>query len=94
MEEVNNRTRDLGDSLFNSDIWHSPIKKPDSRHLGANGQGISLSQIPYNPKYLKKGDILENEFGSSLVFEGDYYLLFTDDPTEILFHWFCKWKKV
>ena len=92
--KAHNETEDLGDSLFNLDIWHSPIKKPNSNLLGANFQGISLSQIPYNSKYLKKDDILENEFGSSLVFCGDYYRLVTDDPTEFLFHWFCKWKKV
>lgn len=87
-------TKDLGNYLYNEDIWPSPMKKPETKFLGIDAILISPDQIPFDEKLLdnKLSPVIENEYGEKLVYGVDGYTLYTNDPTRYLENWFCKWQ--
>lgn len=88
-------TQDLGDKLFNPDIWPEPFPKPSTLHLGVGFQHIHAKNIPYNCIDLKEGDRIENEFGETLQYMGDdYWRLLVNEQEKFLANWFSKWRKV
>ena len=84
-------TVDANGYLHNLDIWPTPIKKPDSGFLGINCTEIEPSQIPFDVSQLDEFRFIENEFGEVLYYRNGKYVLFTNDPTKYLAHWFSKW---
>lgn len=78
---------------FNPNIWPVPIEKPAGK-LGIGFQNISINQIPFYYGTLKKDSVIQNEFGESLYYNGEYYKLITNDPNAYLENWFCKWKNI
>lgn len=89
-----NTTIDLEHSLYNQNIWPTPIRKPHvDTTLGLHFTHISKEQIPFDYRELVVGDVIENEFGDRLRWGGDAYRLYTNDGSAFLANWFCVWTK-
>ena len=84
-------TIDANGHLHNLDIWPIPMRKPDSGFLGINCTEIDPAQIPFDVSQLDEFRFIENEFGELLYYRNGKYVLFTNDPTVYLQHWFSKW---
>lgn len=83
-----------GNEYYNPDIWDSPMSLEDGEYLGIDGQRIDVKKIPFDYKVLKENDMIRNNIGDVLVYDGEgKYIFLNNNPIRFLGEWFCKWEK-